>query len=391
MIKPKKQNESWLTYHATLSDNHLVWFADYVELYPRAISADYSRLESEHDNILSAVGHAISGNYWQHLVRFGWAVCDPTKGYLRIRGYWSALSELLPQTIVAAQNASDDDALQTFRQHYANVKLDTGDWEAAEAIYHELLHYWRTMEDYYSVGIVMHQLGLLNQNIGRYEAAESWYRQSLTMQQSGMAPLPDVKAVKKAVQELAGDGGPREILPTTDVNRALFGWHAASKTVYGLGMIAFYQQDNETAYQLCQQSLAIGQAMGDELGLSKTYLLLGAIARRLGDLDGSKRLCEQSLALKQKLGDQSGMANALHQLGILAQISADYTKAESYYYESLRIDQYLGNPEGIAASYGQLANLFKEQNKLEQAKTLYCRAIALSRETGDKHKLPKRL
>lgn len=384
---PEIEDESWPAYYADKIPDHFTYYLAYAETYPRAIDEDYSILEEEHHNILSAIDNAVSCSLWQHVVRFGWSVCDPTKGYLRVRGYWSILNDLLPQMIVAAQNAQDEDAVQTFRQHYANMKLDMGDWETAEAIYHELLHHWQMVKDDHSVGVVMHQLGLLNQNIGKYAIAEDWYRQSLAVQKTEMTPLPDVEAVKEAVQELVGDGGPREISPTSDVNRALFGWYAAGKTVYSLGMVAYQRQDYEAAYQLCQQSLAIRHAMGDELGASKTYLLLGAIACQTGDLDESRQCYEKSLALKRKLGDLLGIANALHQLGILAQIAADYPKAESYYRESLHIDEHLANKEGIAGSFGQLANLYKEQNRFGPAETLYRSAISLSREIGDMHGL----
>lgn len=138
---PETQNGPWQTYYTDRINNHFFLFADYVETYPRAIGEDYSLLENEHLNILSAIENAISCCCWKQVVRFGWAVCDPTKGYLRIRGYWLTLNELLPQMIVAAQNAKDQNALHTFWQHYANMKLDIGDWETAEPIYHQLLNY----------------------------------------------------------------------------------------------------------------------------------------------------------------------------------------------------------------------------------------------------------
>ena len=63
---------------------------------------------------------------------------------------------------------------------------------------------------------------------------------------------------------------------------------------------------------------------------------LGAIARFQNDLETAERVCEQALKLHDQIDDPAGRGNVLGELGAIALSQGDMGKAEATYDEALR-------------------------------------------------------
>jgi tetratricopeptide (TPR) repeat protein len=96
---------------------------------------------------------------------------------------------------------------------------------------------------------------------------------------------------------------------------------------------------------------------------------------------------EESLALYQTLGHQLGTVAVRNQLGALAREAGDHDEAKRLFEESLASSQAQGNLWGVALSLEHLAWLALFQGRFEAAGDLLRRAVEIYRDTGDRFRL----
>ena len=191
-----------------------------------------------------------------------------------------------------------------------------------------------------------HQLGMLAQDRGDYDAAEPLYRRSLE------------------INERIGD-------------------QAGMATSYHqLGMLAQDRGDYDAAEPLYRRSLEINERIGDQAGMATSYHQLGILAQLRGDYDAAEPLYRRSLEINERIGDQAGMAASYHQLGMLAQLRGDYDAAEPLYRRSLEISERIGDQAGIATSYAVLGGLSEALGNLDEAVAYRVGALAIRLQIG---------
>jgi predicted ATPase/class 3 adenylate cyclase len=156
-----------------------------------------------------------------------------------------------------------------------------------------------------------------------------------------------------------------------------------AKALNGAGVLALRQGDYETAQALLQESLAIRQALGDQLGIASSLNNLGNVAWVQGDYERAKALYEESLTIYRTLGNQCGVASSLTNLGNIAWSRGDHEEARALYEESLTIFRKLGSQWGIASSLNSLGAVALVQGNYERAKMLLEESLAIYRDLGD--------
>jgi predicted ATPase/Tfp pilus assembly protein PilF len=156
-----------------------------------------------------------------------------------------------------------------------------------------------------------------------------------------------------------------------------------AKALNGAGVLALRQGDYETAQALLQESLAIRQALGDQLGIASSLNNLGNVAWVQGDYERAKALYEESLTIYRTLGNQCGVASSLTNLGNIAWSRGDHEEARALYEESLTIFRKLGSQWGIASSLNSLGAVALVQGNYERAKMLLEESLAIYRALGD--------
>ena len=194
---------------------------------------------------------------------------------------------------------------------------------------------------------LLHNLAVVYQEQGDYEAARHLYEQSL------------------------------------DINRRLGHKAGEASSLHNLGALAQAQGDYAAARRYYQQSLEIAQTLGDRAGVSRSLHQLGNIAYLQGDYAVARQLYEESLAIKEELGDQQGIASTLDQLGRLAQLSGEYDKARRYYEQVIAISERLGDIHSLGITFGNLATIFESQGEPKQALSYLERSAELFRRLGD--------
>jgi hypothetical protein len=87
---------------------------------------------------------------------------------------------------------------------------------------------------------------------------------------------------------------------------------------------------------MCEESLALRRAAGDQLGIAVTLNSLGYIAVERGNRERARQLYEESLTVRRAFGDKRGQGAALNNLGIIASEQDDLAR-RAYYEASLTL------------------------------------------------------
>ena len=156
---------------------------------------------------------------------------------------------------------------------------------------------------------------------------------------------------------------------------------AKAKALRGAGILAFSQGEYEAARRLCQEGLAVAEALGDRQGIAVALSILGSVAVNTGDYDRAIALSEQSLTLQREGADRRGIAVALNNLGILLLGSP---RAEDLFAESLALNRELGDRRGVALALNNLGIVRLFDGDRVRAAALCEESLALMRELDDK-------
>ena len=315
------------------------------------------RLETEHDNLRSALARSIApGGDGEAGMRLASAISRfwLVRGYLAEGRGW--LARLLAAT-PCGERATRAKAL-----NWAGVLAwKQGDYPAAQALYEQGLAIRRELGDRRGVGAVLNNQGLLAYEQGNYAAARVLHEESLAIDRE----LGDRWGVAVSLVHLGGlamrQGDYSSARPMNEESLAIFRelgdrGHIAN-ALRSLGSLCSQEGDHRTSRALYEESLAICRELGDRSGIARALYGLGVTARHQGDHSAARALFEESLAIYRELGDREGIANSLNDLGQVAAACGDHLSARALHEESLAIFRELGDRSGIAASIEGLAGI----------------------------------
>jgi predicted ATPase/DNA-binding SARP family transcriptional activator len=161
-----------------------------------------------------------------------------------------------------------------------------------------------------------------------------------------------------------------------------------AKALKGNAMMAWSQGEYTQAVELCEQGLALYQAIGDTDGIAACLHTLGSLSLHQGDYARAKSLLEASLALRREMSDRWGISVCLANLGALAGRQGDSAQAERFYLESLALQRPYGDKERIAILLDNLGAVAWDRGDLVRARQLYEEGLALLRELNNKWNIP---
>ena len=261
-----------------------------------------------------------------------------------------------------------------------------GAWDREERLIHEALA--EVPGGSRQAAVYLHQLGLVLQNKGDYDAALDWYRKSLTI----LEQIGDRAGSARCYHQL---GIVAHLKGDYD---AALDWYRKSQPILEeigdcAGVAASYHQqamvvqekgDYDAALDGYRKSLAIAEQIGDRAGAGMTYHQLGVVAQLKGDYNQALDWYRKSLAVKEQIGDRAGAAASYHQLGMVAQLKGDYDAALDWYRKSLAIAEEIGDRAGVAASYHQLGTVAQDKGDYDAALDWYRKSLAIAKEIGDR-------
>ncbi len=156
-----------------------------------------------------------------------------------------------------------------------------------------------------------------------------------------------------------------------------------AKALVGAGYLALNQEDYVAASALLEESLAIGQRLGDRQGTAVAFNWLGVVAWRQGDFERAAALYAQGLALCEDGGAEDVRTRLLNSLALLSASRGDFALARSLLQDCLTIYRRRMDKAGIAMVAGNLAVMVFRQGDYAAARSLVMESLELFRELGE--------
>ena len=139
----------------------------------------------------------------------------------------------------------------------------------------------------------------------------------------------------------------------------------------------------DEAHRLHQESLAISEEIGDQLGISGSLDNLGLVARDQGDLEEARALLEDGLAVRRAISQPWEIAISLEHLGTVSLALGELDRAAEQFRESLDISRQQPWPQGVAMALIGLSDLFALQGKKADARRHAASALMLGSLVGN--------
>jgi tetratricopeptide (TPR) repeat protein len=326
-------------------------FLEYAEEHSQSTPEEMDALESEKENVLTAMDVAFRLQDWESVMRLMNAVAFP--GMLDTRGYWDEAIQRSRQAARAARMAQNELAAAYFTANAATIRLYRGEYREARRAYGQALGYFKKLKSEANVAATLHQLGNVAFELADFVEAKRFYDEALEIAEK----LDDQQGVASTLHQLGriaqllGDLQEARwvYMKASEIARKLGDEGSLAGTYHQLGMVAQQQDNLKEARQFYDESLRIENRLGDQSGIASTLQQLGMVAQDQGDLAEARRLYNESLEIKKKLGDQGGIAITLHNLGLVAKMEGNRSEAESLLSEAVSIFEKLRSPHAELA------------------------------------------
>ncbi len=204
-----------------------------------------------------------------------------------------------------------------------------------------------------------------------------------------LADLPEPTSLRANLLWIAGIlARPNPELGQRHFSESLAIWQALGDdvgTLRTLASQAFMAQilnDHERAVAYLEQSLLLARASSGELALADILSGLALSVLELGDLDRAELLCEEALDLCNRSGDLRVEAAAKANLGLIWLARRDEQRAAEFWEESLQLRQRIGDHGGIAHVQVLQAGLALRNEDYARANVLYQVSLTSRQQTG---------
>ena len=158
-----------------------------------------------------------------------------------------------------------------------------------------------------------------------------------------------------------------------------------ARTLYGLGMLAWFQCDYQAARPLLEQSVAMWQALGDSTGNCLPAASTSAYCFfHEGESDLAFAFWDACGKHFRSVGDSWGLAWTLAFLGRDARESGDFEAARVYYQESASLLRSIGDRWALSIVLSHLGLIAHEQKDYQTARTWFEYRIAVGRELASR-------
>lgn len=157
-----------------------------------------------------------------------------------------------------------------------------------------------------------------------------------------------------------------------------------SKALNNLGTTYFNMSDYKNALTNFYDALHIKEEFKDSAGIANCYTNLGNVYWELDQKEKAAELFERSVKINRLIKNEEGAAATLANLAGLYNLKGDLSKAQQCQNEALLIYKRINLKEGIASCYTSIGLGFRQRKMNDSATYYYKKAMAISKELGDK-------
>ncbi|HEU0294674.1 MAG TPA: tetratricopeptide repeat protein [Anaerolineales bacterium] len=159
---------------------------------------------------------------------------------------------------------------------------------------------------------------------------------------------------------------------------------ARARMLYRCGAIHARMSSYDTAYKLCEQSIELARALGNQRILASALVYLGEICTALNDFKRASILLEESLSICRANHLPTQLAIALTDLGKVLLETGETAQAISNAKEALTIAEGINDTWGLSHTLHFLGSLHRKIGEIDTAIYYFERSLPQSRELGDR-------
>lgn len=161
-----------------------------------------------------------------------------------------------------------------------------------------------------------------------------------------------------------------------------------ARGLFGLGMLAFWQGDDEASRAAHAESVQVARRVG---ALNVEALAITGLARislRNGDVAEARALCQQALEVAAGTTESRGRSSAIHVLSVAAQMSGDLQEARDLMWQRLQLEREAGSLRLVAAESSNLSGVERQLGNLAEARELGLQALEIEEQQQDVWSIP---
>jgi CHAT domain-containing protein/Tfp pilus assembly protein PilF len=247
-----------------------------------------------------------------------------------------------------AEQGQDSLQIARISNNLSYYYQNEGDYERAFKLQKKAIQYFTLINDLPRLSAVLNRSFLTMMDLGLYQQAEEYIRQSLAIREElGNPNLLDV-----AYHNLA--------------------WNFERQG----------QRDSAIIYY--QKSLELSRQLGNPYDITQTLDNIGGLYERSGDFENALAYYNESLDINREIERPASAAESLLRIARVAVQSNDPENASAFYLEALDWLEEANDPRLLSSIYLDLANLETDQKNYQSAKEYITKARKIAEEKGFK-------
>lgn len=258
-----------------------------------------------------------------------------------------------------------------------------GKWNEAETLYRQVLTTAQKLEDARNLARSQRALGYLLHLKGGYEEALNW----LEAARQGFERIGDQEGVSHAIGNIglvyarhseyqqALDCYQQQLDIATGINFQT----GASAAIGNIGLVYQQQGDYERALNYYQRKLELDTDIGKRRGVSIATGNIGRVYEQQGNYLSALENYIKKLQLDSEIGDRQNMGRVLGNMGVVYFQLGDYEQSIVCYKQALQVAIEINDQQVIAAFLGNVAKVYSMQNRFDLCKRLYNLATIFGR------------
>jgi tetratricopeptide (TPR) repeat protein len=230
-----------------------------------------------------------------------------------------------------------------------------------------------------NTAVAYHQLAMIAQHEGDFDAAEQWLRQSLEIAVTN--EVPDQIAVvchqlgRNAQELLDIDSAESWYREALSVKEQLEDYGSTACTCHQLGMVHQSRADYVVAAEWYQKSIDLCAGAGLTAPAASSCYQLGQLSMAEGDIGKAEISYNKALELDAQNGTGHLGACVFGELGAVAVENGDYDKARRLYVRALELAEAHGSDIEMADVFGKFAGLAGLEEQYEECGRWYMKSI----------------
>jgi DNA-binding SARP family transcriptional activator/tetratricopeptide (TPR) repeat protein len=340
-------------------------------------------MESERQNILSAVQYAAANEFLVHVTLLPHMMAH----FLEVGGYWKEAAVAHESALAAWRSAKDQQGQAHAHADLCLPRVRAGYFEDALGHGREALAMFRSLADERGAADCLDRLGLVHWNAARYQDAQSHFDESLALQR--------VTGNRHGEAEVLGHSGVGywHVGRYTDsiaafeqamtVYREINDKTGEAKMLNNIGAVEQSLGIFENALSRYQQALPIARERGRRQAEAVLLNNIGNAYRSLGHHEDALASLRSALGIYLDIGDRRCEADTLNNIGTTYHRMSQHAESLIHHEKALAIARELTEEYETTHALRSIGDVYCQMGDHRAAEEHYQQALALSRQIGD--------